>query len=110
MRNWKAWTEADDKLLKKNAATMTSAELSKLLDRGPSAIKHRASKLGISLKKYGEKCSYAKYSDAVCEKARELHDGGMRPVDISRKLNVPYWNVCDFVYYRRGLGYGYETA
>lgn len=109
MRIWKAWTEEDDKVLKDNAATMTSYELAAILQRGQDSVKHRARKIGVSLRKYGQRCSWAKYSDDVVETARRMHRRGVGPRDISDTIGVPYWAVCDFVYFKRGLNYGYEV-
>ena len=110
MRNWKAWSVKDDCTLKDNAASMTSYQLARLLGRGVDSVKHRARRLGVSLRKHGEACSWSKYSNEVVEQARALHESGVKPKEISRRLGVPYWNVCDFVYFKRGLGYGYETV
>lgn len=110
MRNWKAWTQDDDRTLKKSADAMTSHQLAGILGRSSASIKHRARKLRVSLRKHGEKCSWAKYSNEVVEQARDMHESGIKPREISEMLGVPYWNICDFVYFKRGLGYGYETA
>jgi hypothetical protein len=110
MRNRKAWSEAEDETVKQNAAEMTSCQLAELLGRSSDAVKHRARKLNISLRKHGDACSWAKYSNELVDEARDLHESGMGPKEISIRLKIPYWNVCDFVYYKRGLGYGYKTA
>ena len=110
MRNWTAWTEEETRTLKANAAAMTADQLAELLGRTRDSIKGQARKLGVSLRKHGEACSWAKYSNAIVDKARDLHERGVPPRKISEQLSVPYWNVCDFVYFKRGLGYGYETA
>lgn len=110
MRNWRAWTETEDKTLKALAAELSSYQLAQRLGRSSDAVKKRAVRLGVSLRKHGERCAHAKYSNAVVEQARGLHEAGVMPREISRRLGVPYWNVCDFVYFKRGLGYGYETA
>lgn len=88
---------------------MSSAEIGRLLNRTSDSVKHRAQRIGVSLRKYGEACPGAKYSNATVDRARDLHESGVMPKEISKQLGVPYWNVCDFVYYKRGLGYGYET-
>ncbi len=109
MRNWKAWTVEEDRVIKEQAETLTSYQLAERLGRSSDSIKHRARRLGVSLRKYGDKVAWAKYSNELVERARDLHEGGMMPLEISRRLGIPYWNVCDFVYFKRGLGYGYET-
>jgi len=108
-RVMRTWTDEEKTLLKRNAPNMTSSQLAKLLNRGIDSVKHKARQMGVSLRKYGEACSWAKYSNEVVEQARGLHESGVTPREISRKLGVPYWNICDFVYFKRGLGYGYET-
>lgn len=48
------WTPADDQLLT-DKATLGAKELSVLLDRPQSQIRARATKLGVSLRRDGEK-------------------------------------------------------
>jgi hypothetical protein len=99
------WSSTEDATIKRLAEDLTSAELADLLGRTPDAIKHRAKRLRVSLRKYGQACSWAKYPNLMVEAAREMHDAGKGPRVISQELGVPYWAVCDWVYYKRGLGH-----
>ena len=99
----KLWTEQEIETLKGLGKDKTSSEIGKILNRSHDSVKHKAKQLKISLRKKGEKCSWAKYSNSVVEQARFLHDEGYKPKQISKLLSVPYWNICDFVYYKRGL-------
>lgn len=97
------WTEDEIKTLKDNYRDKTSYELAEILNRTYDSIKHKARKLNISLRKKGEKCSWSKYSDEIVELARKMHDDGCKPSHISELLKIPYSNICDFVYYKRGI-------
>ncbi len=97
------WTKDEIEILKSHYKDKTSFEIGEILGRGSDSIKHKVRQLNLSLRKKGEKCSWSKYSDVIVERARYLHDRGMKPKQISKRLNIPYWNICDFVYYKRGL-------
>lgn len=97
----KPWTNAEMRILKAQAGKKCSTEIAKELGRTRISVIHKARNLKISLLLKGELCSWAKYPDATVERAREMHDEGIKPKAISKELGVPYWNVCDFIYYKR---------
>lgn len=107
--NWRGWTDEEINTIRAMAGTATSAVIGAALGRTGNQIKHMASRYGISLRCYGEHTPWSKYSDECVEQARLLHDRGMKPKQIAAILNIPYWAACDFVYYKRGLGYSYSV-
>lgn len=95
------WTPTEDRELRRMAAEFKAAEIAKALGRTPAATRQRAYKLKVRLEKDGERRHLAKYSDAVVERCRELHDAGKGPAAIARETGVPVGSVKAFVYYRQ---------
>lgn len=52
------------------------------------------------MRHYGQSHHRARYPNEMVEAARDLHDLGMRPVDIARHLRVPIDTLNDWIYYR----------
>jgi hypothetical protein len=72
--------------------------------RTRAAVIARGRLLHISLMSYGEHHPAAKYSDALVEQARTLHDEGIKPRAIAEQLGIPVGAVKSFVYYQHRLG------
>lgn len=97
------WTDAEDKIIRLMAPEYSAAQIARSLDRTTDAVKNRCRAKRVSLKKRGERAESAKYSNAITEWARQLHDDGVRPKVISEVLRIPYWSVHSMVYYKRGV-------
>lgn len=106
--NWRGWTDDEIATIRQMAGTATSIAIAAALGRTSAQVKHLARRYHISLRLHGERCPWAKYSNVLVEQARALHDGGMKPKQIAAQLDMPYWAVCDAVYYKRGLGYAID--
>lgn len=87
--------------MREMAGKHTAAEIGGRLGRGVDSVKHKARAIGVSLRTYGERCPWAKYSDHDCELARRLHEEGMSLPLIAEKLEIPYWAVHSIVYFKR---------
>ena len=95
------WTQAELRVLRQHAATMTSAQIGALLGRTSDAVKHKARQRGLSLCKQGERCSWAKYSDAQCEQARQLHEAGTPIRRIGEIVQMPFHALHSVIYFKR---------
>lgn len=102
------WTDAEIAIIREMAGSVTSFQIAEQLGRTNTQVKYAAASRGISLKLYGERAPGAKYSNALVEQARDLHDAGVKPKRIAEMIGMPYWAVCDAVYYKRGIGYAIE--
>lgn len=96
----KRWATADDRAIAKLAATHTAKQLAKVLGRSVHAVHQRAYRKRVRLQKAGDADFRTKYSDAVVEQARKLHEAGVGPRAIARRIGVPEGSVRSFVYYR----------
>lgn len=97
----RAYTKQEDAVIRTHAGKKPAREIAEALARAPYSVKKRAAKLGLSLRLRGNACPWTKVPDETVEHMRAMHDAGARPIDISRSMGVPYWNVCDAVYYKR---------
>jgi orotate phosphoribosyltransferase-like protein len=52
------------------------------------------------MRRYSQHHHRARYDDHTVERARTLHDAGMRRAEIARRLAVPYDTVRDWLEYR----------
>ena len=95
------WTKAEDARIRALAATCNSTAIAAVLDRTSDAVKHRARRIGVSLKKCGDNAPNVKYSDALIEAARQLHDQGYGPRWIASRLNINEWTLRSALYYRQ---------
>lgn len=82
------WTPDELDRLRDMAATSSSYEIAAAQGRGADGVKHAARRRGIALRKCGELCPNARYSDALIEKARVLHEQGYGPRWISKRLEI----------------------
>jgi hypothetical protein len=95
------WTLAELRQLRTHAATMTAAQIGALIGRTADAVKHKARQRGLSLRKCGERCSWAKYSDAQCEQARQLHEAGTPIRRIGEIVQMPFHALHSVLYFKR---------
>ncbi|MGL4193211.1 MAG: hypothetical protein ACRCRU_11750 [Vibrio sp.] len=100
MRTMPRWSEKEVLFLTKNASLMSADEISAKLDRTAQAVQRKAGKLGVSLRKYGEKHHLAKVSDHDVELCRALHDEGVKPFQIAEKMGLGYSYVQWILNYR----------
>ena len=97
------WTDADDRKLRQLAGTTSAAAIGQVLGRGESAIYKRAQRIGVSLLRVGERRAGAKYSDELIERVRDLHDSGVGPTEISRRLGMNFHTVSSVVQFKHRL-------
>ena len=60
--------------------------------------------MGVRLSLLGERRHGSKWQDAIVEAARDMHDLGHGPSEISKILGVNPHTVRSFVYYKHRLG------
>lgn len=96
----KRWTRADKRTLRRLAPTHTAEQIAAVVGRTVNAVRQQAHLLGIQLQKFGDQNHSTKYSDALVERIRQMHDDGMAPKAIARETGVPLGSVKSFVYYR----------
>jgi len=101
---WPRWTDEETRLLRELAGQVPARVIAERIGRTHPVVKARAHLLKIDLRLFGERCPWAKHSDAVVEQARTLHDEGMGPEAIARHLNIPRSSVRNFIYYQSRLG------
>lgn len=80
--SWKAWSVKDEAILKEMAGKHSTEEIAKRLGRTPSAVSHRAHRLGISL-------SMRELDPMMIDMARALSAAGYTPTQIIHAFNVP---------------------
>ena len=84
-------------------STLTTGE--RVISRALALMENsKAHARKISLILYGERHPAAKYSDALVEEARILHDEGIAPKAIAERLGVPRGTIRSFVEYKHRLG------
>lgn len=96
----KPWTYAEQAELRRLAPTHTAEQIGALLHRTSHAVHQQAYKLKGRLQKAGDQNHGTKYSDALVEQIRTMHELGTKPAAIARETGVPIGNVKAFVYYR----------
>lgn len=96
------WSDAEVARLRDLAGTTSTLQIAAALGRPEHSIKGKARGLGLRLKTYGEACSWAKYSDETCERARALHQAKVTLPEISRRLSIPYHALHSIIYFKRG--------
>jgi DNA-directed RNA polymerase specialized sigma24 family protein len=94
------WTPEEDRVIRREGGGKTAQQLALMLGRTKNAVHQRAYLLRVSLQKYGDADYRTKYSDEVVEQARQMHDCGLGPAEIARRLRVPLVSVRSFVYYQ----------
>lgn len=82
------WTREEDAVLRNNAIRATAADIGALIGRTRDSVKYRAIRIGVALTKYGDAAPNTRYSDALIEQARQMHEGGHGPRYISRELGI----------------------
>lgn len=93
------WTPSEDAVIRREGGGKTAAQIGLMLGRTTNAVHQRAYRLKVSLQKCGDADYRTKYSDAVVEQARRLHEEGIGPAEISQRLGVPYASIKQFMYY-----------
>ena len=97
----RAWERSEDQRLRAMAPNASSKEIAAALGRTRDAVMHRARVLRISLLKTGDAAPNTKYSDALIEKARQLHDQGYGPRWIAKRLEINECTLRAALYYRQ---------
>lgn len=97
------WEEYEIDIIKKYAGILSSTKIAELCQKGRTyaQVKCKAARLEISLRTYGENCSWSKYSNHDCELARQLHEGGMLLITIGEKMEIPYHALHSILYFKR---------
>ncbi|MEM8564911.1 MAG: HNH endonuclease signature motif containing protein [Bacteroidota bacterium] len=93
----KEWPEADINVLKENYGKMTRAELAKLLNRTPGAVKSKAAKLGLKVPAAASRLLY-KSNQCTYKKGNKpgnsLHDGAITiRYERSNRKSKPYYYI-----------------
>lgn len=97
----RAWERSEDQRLRAMASTASSIEIGVALGRTREAVMHRARVLKISLLKTGDAAPNTKYSDALIENARQLHDQGYGPRWIAKRLEINERTLKSALYYQQ---------
>lgn len=85
----KPWTKDDLEFMENNADKMTGEEIGEKLGRTARAVYGKARRIGLSLKKLGEKHHCSKYSDEDIRLAKLLlDDGELSHQQIADKLEI----------------------
>lgn len=79
----------------------SAAGIATHLGRTLDGVKHAAKRYGIRLRKFGENCPNARYSDELIEQARRLHETGVGPRAIAKQLGINEWTLRAALYYRQ---------
>ena len=97
------WKAEELEVIRESAGKLTSEQIAERLGNGRTAVsvKHKARSLGLSLRQYGENCSWSKYSNHDCELARSLHEEGMSVDSICEKLEIPHHAMHSILYFKR---------
>lgn len=82
---YRHFTPEDDAFIKANRHVLSASDMAVHLGRKQDDIRHRASALGISLRKYGNFCHLTKYSDEDVELIRQLRD----------EFNLPFKEIAE---------------
>lgn len=83
-----AYSRDEDKVIFKFAGVKSAKEIGLMLGRNEQSIRERASRLEVSLKRYGDKNPKTKYSDCDVELARCLSDEGLSVKVIAEKMEI----------------------
>ncbi|HHQ6580438.1 TPA: hypothetical protein ACSTJ2_002425 [Serratia fonticola] len=94
----KRWNEAEDKVLKESASTLSAKQISCLLGRTEKSVGVRAAIIGVSMRKSGDAHHSRKYSEADIDLAHQLHDTGMKLNVIAEKLEIPATSLKNYFY------------
>lgn len=94
----KRWSSAEDKTLKDHASTLTAKQIGNLLGRTAGAISHRASIIGVEMRKRGDAYHGRKYPEADIEMARQLHREGMSLKLVAEKMEIPFASLKNYFY------------
>ena len=96
----KPWTDAEDAIIRRNAATMTTQQIADLLP-GRSAVSVRgyAHRKGIRLYKSGERHHRCRIPDHDVELCRAMHDEGLTVKEIAEKMEINPGTVSQYVNY-----------
>lgn len=103
-RVFRRWEPAEDFAIRRLARSQTAWQIGQSIDRSERAVFIRAQRLGVRLQKEGDRRPGHRWSDAVVEQARCLHDEGKGPAYIAKALGIPRNTVRAFVHYRYRLG------
>lgn len=98
MQKFPKWQDAEIKIIRKYAASLTAEDIGLLIGRTKEAVISRASKLHISLQKRGDCHHSRKYSQEDAELARQLHAAGVRPRHIAEKLGINPISIGNYLY------------
>ena len=97
------WSREEDAVIRQYAMTEHSHQIGLRLGRSVDAVKHRARRIGVSLTKCGDAAPNTRYSDALIEQARQMHDAGHGPRYISRELGINEFTLRSALYYCQRL-------
>lgn len=88
------WSAPEERMLRVHAKRYTAAQIAYRYGRTEFAIKEKARKLGIPLRKHGEMSPGRKHSDAVAREAlRRYFRDGQKVKDIAVALGIPWGTV-----------------
>lgn len=98
------WKRAEILILRQCAGKMRVADIGRLIGRTRDAVRTKARELNICLILRGDYHQSAKYHQSDIEKARDLHQEGMKRREIARMLKMPVSQVNQYVYFDRRVG------
>lgn len=99
----KRWAASEVLYLKNNASTKSAKQIGNELGRSETSVKSKARKMGVRLRKYGENHHLANISNHDVELCRQLEDEGLRPFEISEKMEIEISHVCAILNFRSRL-------
>ncbi len=82
------YSKIEDKIIYKHAGTKSAKEIGLLIGRNSQSVRERASRLNVSLKRFGDNNPKTKYSDQDVELSRCLSDEGLKPKVIAEKMEI----------------------
>lgn len=82
------YSNDEDKVILKFAGEKSAAEIGEMIGRNKQSIRERASLIGVSLKRYGNKNPSTKYAEEDVELARCLSDEGLKAKVIAEKMEI----------------------
>ncbi|MCW8336371.1 hypothetical protein [Vibrio paucivorans] len=100
------FTQAEDRFIKKNYGKISTSDIAQALALPISTVRERATRrLNLKCCYHGEANPASTISDDEVELIRQLHDAGMGPTEISRKMELSLTHTkCILNYQARAKG------
>lgn len=99
------WTDAEDGALRTRYAHEPTRVIAADLGRTVHAVRYRAQLLGLRATRTGTHHHRTRWTGAIVERARDLHEHTDWPADrIAAELGVPRDTIHDWIHYRTRIG------